>query len=94
VLSTESRIAAVQSASEQDVDKAVQAAKAALKHPSWKHLPGTDRGRLMTKLADLIESQKELLASIEAWDNGTLHPSTSLTLTTDLPLPLPLPFPG
>jgi aldehyde dehydrogenase (NAD(P)+) len=70
-LSTENPIAKVHAASEQDVDKAVQAAKAALKHESWKLLPGTERGILMAKLADLIEEEKELLATIDAWDNGT-----------------------
>lgn len=48
----------------------MQAAKAALKHDSWKHLPGTDRGILMANLANLIEEHKELLATIDAWDNG------------------------
>ncbi|KAL1606852.1 mitochondrial aldehyde dehydrogenase [Paraconiothyrium brasiliense] len=68
--STESKIAEVHAASAEDVDKAVQAAKAALVHDSWKQLPGTDRGILMAKLADLIEENKELLATIDAWDNG------------------------
>ena len=52
------------------MDKAVQAAKKALQHQSWKNLGGTERGKLMAKLADLIEENKELLASIDAWDNG------------------------
>lgn len=69
-LSTESKIAVVHAASPEDVDKAVQAAKAALVHDSWKHMSGTDRGILMAKLADLIEEEKELLATIDAWDNG------------------------
>ena len=56
--------------SAKDVDTAVKAAKAALNNPSWKLLPGTDRGILMSKLADLIEANKEVLASVEAWDNG------------------------
>lgn len=42
----------------------------ALRESSWKLLLGTDRRRLMAKLADLIEERKELLASIDAWDNG------------------------
>ena len=67
---TEATIAEVHAGSAQDVDTAVKAAKAALNHPSWKLLPGTERGILMGKLADLIEANKEVLASIEAWDNG------------------------
>jgi acyl-CoA reductase-like NAD-dependent aldehyde dehydrogenase len=67
---TEATIAEVHAGTAQDVDTAVKAAKAALVHPSWKLLPGTERGILMGKLADLIEANKEVLASIEAWDNG------------------------
>lgn len=57
-------------AGEEDVDTAVKAARKALKDSSWKQLPGTDRGALMLKLADLIEQHKETLATIETWDNG------------------------
>lgn len=67
---TEREIARVQAATPDDVDRAVRAAKKALKHPSWKQLDVTERGRLMFKLADLIEENRELLATIDAWDNG------------------------
>jgi aldehyde dehydrogenase (NAD+) len=67
---TELEIATVQAATSDDVDRAVKAAKTALKNASWKSLSGTDRGRLMLRLADLIEENKELLATIDAWDNG------------------------
>lgn len=60
----------VQAATPEVVDKAVKAAKRALKSPSWKKLPATDRGKLMAKLADLMEGERELLATIDAWDNG------------------------
>ncbi|KAF2179685.1 aldehyde dehydrogenase [Zopfia rhizophila CBS 207.26] len=79
---TESKIAEVHAASEEDVDKAVRAAHKALKDPSWKQLPGTDRGILMARLADLIEEQKELFAMIDAWDNGKPY---SVALSEDLP---------
>lgn len=67
---TEKEIAAVQAATPDDIDRAVKAAKKALKSPEWKLLNSTDRGRLMTKLADLMEQNHELLATIDAWDNG------------------------
>lgn len=60
----------MQAADAEDVDKAVRAAQKALKDPSWKLLPATDRGILMYKLADLMEEKKELFATIDAWDNG------------------------
>ncbi|KAL4863611.1 hypothetical protein BDV12DRAFT_177305 [Aspergillus spectabilis] len=67
---TDTPIATVHAASPADVDRAVNAAKTALVHPSWKKLPGTERGQLMARLADLIEKNKELFATIDAWDNG------------------------
>jgi aldehyde dehydrogenase (NAD+) len=71
---TEREIAAVQAATPEDIDRAVKAAKKALKSPEWKLLPNTDRGRLMFKLADLMEQNHELLATIDAWDNGECAP--------------------
>ncbi|KAF2717145.1 aldehyde dehydrogenase [Polychaeton citri CBS 116435] len=65
----ESEICAVDAAEPEDVDKAVEAARAALKGP-WRDMPTTERGELMYKLASLVEQNKELLATIETWDNG------------------------
>ncbi|PTD12880.1 Aldehyde dehydrogenase [Fusarium culmorum] len=76
LLSTENEIATVQAADAQDIDKAVKAAKAALRHPSWKDLPASDRGQLMARLADLIEAKRELFATIDAWDNGKTYIET------------------
>lgn len=70
VSSTEQEIATVEAASAEDVDKAVRAARAAFKAPTWKKLPATERGKLLVRLSELIEEQKELFASIDAWDNG------------------------
>ncbi|KAM0258948.1 hypothetical protein ACHAQJ_003604 [Trichoderma viride] len=67
---TEEVIVSVQAAGAEDVDKAVKAAKAALREPSWKQLSASDRGRLMWRLADLMEAKRELFATIDAWDNG------------------------
>lgn len=68
--STEEEICSVQAASADDVDKAVKAARTALKHPSWKSLSGTERGELMRKLADLVAQNAEIIATIECLDNG------------------------
>ncbi|KAH8895668.1 aldehyde dehydrogenase [Thozetella sp. PMI_491] len=78
---TEREIATVQAASAEDVDKAVQAAYAAFRRPDWKKLSATDRGKLMFRLADLIESNKTLFATIDAWDNGKSYLEA---LTNDL----------
>lgn len=70
IYSDESEIASVHAGGADDVDVAVKAARKALKDPSWKNLPPTDRGKLMVKLAELVEKNVETLATIEAWDNG------------------------
>ncbi|KAK0386924.1 hypothetical protein NLU13_5237 [Sarocladium strictum] len=67
---TEEAILSVQGASADDVDKAVRAAHAAFRSPAWADMAATERGRLMLKLADLIEENKEVLAAADAWDNG------------------------
>lgn len=52
-----------------DVDKAVAAARAAFEGP-WSELPAAERGAFLYKLAELIDRDRELLASIDAADNG------------------------
>ncbi|SPO06409.1 probable aldehyde dehydrogenase [Cephalotrichum gorgonifer] len=79
---TETPIATVQAATEEDVDRAVRAASAALKDPAWKLMPGADRGILLTKLADLLEENIELFSTIDAWDVGKSYKEA---LTGDLP---------
>lgn len=63
------------------MDRAVKAARRALEDPSWREMPGTERGRLMSRLADLVDEHKETLATIEAWDNGKPY---SVALNEDL----------
>lgn len=66
----ESEITKVSAASADDIDTAVKAARKALNDPSWRELPATDRGAIMYKFADLLEANKEVLATLETWDNG------------------------
>jgi aldehyde dehydrogenase (NAD(P)+) len=70
----------VHTATEKDVDDAVKAARAALEGP-WAELSGTERGVLLHKLADLIDAEKETLATVETWDNGLSAPHASLDLS-------------
>ncbi|EED16926.1 aldehyde dehydrogenase, putative [Talaromyces stipitatus ATCC 10500] len=65
----EKPITFVHEATEKDVDIAVKAARDALSGP-WKHIATTERGRLLTKLADLFEENSDILAGIESLDNG------------------------
>ncbi|MGB6008929.1 aldehyde dehydrogenase [Castellaniella sp.] len=56
-----------------DVDKAVQAAHAAMYEGPWAKMNGTERGKLLQRLADLVERDAERLAEIEVRDNGKLY---------------------
>ena len=54
-----------------DVDVAVDAALKAFESSWGLNTSGAERGRLLMKLADLMDAHADELASIEALDNGT-----------------------
>lgn len=54
-----------------DIDIAVKAAKNAFKSSWGFKVPGSERGRLLNKLADLVEKNQDALAALEALDAGT-----------------------
>src|ERR1700675_35915 len=53
-----------------DVDLAAQAARKAFEDGPWPRMNASERGRLLNKLADLIEKNQEELAALETLDNG------------------------
>jgi aldehyde dehydrogenase (NAD+) len=63
-------IANVAEADKADVDKAVIAARKAFEIGAWPTMPAAERGRLLNKLADLIEQHSDELAELETLDNG------------------------
>ena len=68
---TGEKICDVQEGDKADVDKAVKAACEAFKLGSpWRTMDASQRGRLLYKLADLIERDKDYLARLETLDNG------------------------
>jgi aldehyde dehydrogenase (NAD+) len=52
-----------------DVDNAVKAARTAFEGP-WRKMHASERGRLLHRLADLIEKNADQLARLESIDNG------------------------
>ncbi|XP_048212731.1 mitochondrial 10-formyltetrahydrofolate dehydrogenase isoform X1 [Perognathus longimembris pacificus] len=68
-----STICKVSYASRVDVDKAVAAAKDAFESGEWGRMNARERGRLMYRLADLLEENQEELATIEALDSGAVY---------------------
>ncbi|MCX7408661.1 MAG: aldehyde dehydrogenase family protein [Planctomycetota bacterium] len=63
-------IAKVAHATKEDVDRAVKSARKALEKGAWGKMDACDRGKLMFKLADLIEANSEELARLEALNCG------------------------
>ncbi|MGD0894291.1 MAG: aldehyde dehydrogenase family protein [Terracidiphilus sp.] len=68
--STGEEICKVASAGAADVEKAVQAARAAFTQGPWPKMHASERGRLLHALADLIEKNASELAQLESLDNG------------------------
>ncbi|OAA64325.1 Aldehyde/histidinol dehydrogenase [Niveomyces insectorum RCEF 264] len=77
----EQEIVSVYAATADDVDRAVQAARRALRSPAWGDLPGSDRGKLLHRLAALVDEHRETLATIDTWDNGKPY---SVALNEDM----------
>ena len=53
-----------------DIDLAVKAARAAFETGPWRKFTASERGRLLWKLADLLEKNLEEFARLESLDNG------------------------
>jgi aldehyde dehydrogenase (NAD+) len=66
-----------------DVDLAVKAARKAFEEGPWPKMDASERGRLLNKLADLIENNREELAALESLDNGKPYRDA---FAADLPL--------
>ena len=67
---TEEVIAQVAEGDKEDVDLAVAAARKAFEQGPWGKMDARERGRLMYKLADLMEENIDELAALETLDNG------------------------
>jgi aldehyde dehydrogenase (NAD+) len=69
---TEEVLASVVEASAADVDRAVAAARKAFedRKGAWRKMSAGERGRLIWRLADLVEKNLEELAELETLDNG------------------------
>ena len=68
-------------ASESDVDLAVKSAKEAFK--TWRKTTVKERAGILNKIADIIDENKDLLATVETMDNGKPIRETTLV---DIPL--------
>ncbi|MCC6795992.1 MAG: aldehyde dehydrogenase family protein [Candidatus Hydrogenedentes bacterium] len=80
-------LAHVASGDVQDINAAVKAARAAFETGPWSRMTPSDRGKLIWKLADLIEQHLEEFAQLESLDNG--KPLT-VARVADVPLAIDL----
>jgi|GEM_PF-22170 len=63
-------LASVPSASAEDVDRAVQAARSAFYDSAWNRIRPRERQNLLWRLAELIERDADVLAELECLNNG------------------------
>ena len=71
----------------EDIDRAVKAARRAFDSGPWPRLTTSERGRLIWKLADLLEQQLEQFAELETLDNGK---PLGIARVADVPLAVDL----
>ena len=63
-------ISIVTESDETDTQKAINAARTAFDKGDWSTMPAIDRGKIVRKIADLIERDAEELAELETLDTG------------------------
>jgi phenylacetaldehyde dehydrogenase len=63
-------MAQVAEGDKEDIDRAVKAARRAFESGPWSEITSSERGRLLWKLADLLEQHTEEFAQLESLDNG------------------------
>jgi len=80
---TETKITTIAEGDKRDVDVAVSAARRAFESGPWRKMSARDRGRILSKVALLIDSHRDELAELETLNNGK---PISETTQADLPL--------
>ena len=80
-------LAQVAEGDREDIDRAVKAARAAFETGPWSKLTASERGRLIWKLADLLEENLEEFATLETLDNGK---PLKVARVADIPLAVDL----
>src|SRR5246127_4879752 len=80
-------LAQVAEGDREDIDQAVIAARKAFDNGPWRRMPASERGRLIWKLADLLEQHTEEFGYLESLDNGkplTIAKAADVPLAVDL----------
>ncbi len=80
-------LARVAEGDREDIEQAVKAARRAFDQGPWRRMTASERGRLIWKLADLLEEHVEEFAYLESLDNGkplTIARAADVPLAVDL----------
>jgi aldehyde dehydrogenase (NAD+) len=80
---TEETITEVAAAGVPDVERAVQAARRAFTSGPWAKMSGSERGRILWRIGDLLEANLQELARLETLDQGK-------TITDSLRVDVPM----
>jgi phenylacetaldehyde dehydrogenase len=80
-------LARVAEGDREDIERAVKAARAAFETGPWSRMTASERGRLIWKLADLLEQNLEEFAELEMLDNGK---PLKIARVADVPLAVDL----
>ena len=70
-------VARMANAGEQDVAEAVASAERAFKHGPWSTMPDSERGKILWRMADMVEERRMELGRLEAISNGRPISETS-----------------
>src|SRR6202161_4390647 len=76
-------LANIAAGDKEDINRAVQAARAAFESGPWSKISPSERGRMIWRLADLLEKHQEEFAQLESLDNGK---PLKIARVADLPL--------
>jgi len=76
-----SHLCQIPKSNSKDIDLAVEAAQKAA--DAWGKTSATERSNIMFKIAERIEENLEMLATVESWDNGK---AIRETMAADIPL--------
>ena len=82
----ETPIAKVARGAEEDIERAVRAARTAFDDGPWPKMNPSERGQLLWRLADAIESHADEFAQLESLDNGkplAVAKAADVALTVD-----------
>src|ERR1700745_2245382 len=80
-------LAQVAEGDREDINQAVKAARKAFDNGPWRRMTASERGRLIWKLADLLEAHTEEFGYLESLDNGK---PLAVAKAADVPLAVDL----